>query len=191
MGEPNRALIAAKLPLAGDHRLGSGGHVTAGQADRAHAEARTEGDQRCLRSHHNTQPETGQRGQQDPGQFGWGGRRTTGVEAVRGRMAAATGQAGDGESYEHSGDQQRGQRPPQRRCAGCWGRARRRAARGAAGARACQGGSCSTWLIGVHDEQEQPVHGRLVEGEFAVEHPWAWRSRTSPPRSHPGAQVSW
>ena len=38
---------------------------------------------------------------------------------------------------------------------------------------------------------EQPVHGRLVEGEVAVEHPWAWRSRMSPPRSHPGAQVSW
>ena len=113
-GDPNSALIAAKLPAVAITVLACGGRVARGEAHREHAEPAADRDQRRLRAEHRAERERGERGEEDARQLDRG-QRAAGLEPVGGRVAAGARQVADRQRHEQPREREQRQRPPDRR----------------------------------------------------------------------------
>ena len=87
------------------------GHVTPGQLDRQHRQAAAQGDHRSLRPDHRTQPQAGQRRQENAGQLDRS-RHAARLEAIGRRVASPPGQVLNHGPNQHPRHCQGQQRPP-------------------------------------------------------------------------------
>ena len=109
-GEPKIGGDRGERGAGGEHRHDLVGGVFLHPPHGQDRQAAAEGDERGLRSQHQTQAKGGQRGQQDAGQLdGLGG---PGLDPLIGDVAAVAGQPQDRGGGQHPGDGQHRQRPP-------------------------------------------------------------------------------
>ena len=80
---------------------------------RQNTETASDGDQRCLRTQHNTETQGGERGRDDAEQLD-GLYRSAGLETLRGLMAARSRQVANGQSDQYPTEGHPWQRPPER-----------------------------------------------------------------------------
>ena len=115
MGDPNRVLMAAKLPAEAITMAAVGGASRLARLHRQEPEPAADGDERRLRSEDHAEAQGGQRGEDHPGQLGRGGCPAPALNPSAGMWPAVPGRYVMVAADQHAGQGQQRQGPPHRR----------------------------------------------------------------------------